>query len=109
MKASAALLAGLLAGLALGGVSQAQPPALAAPPQVIIIEEGAEEPAKNPTKRVSPKAARCALDCQGPTVQCTKRCGREAPDCMEACGTKHTACMKKCGVDIEKLREEADS
>jgi hypothetical protein len=107
MKASAMLLAGLLTGFALGGVSQAQPPS-GAPTVLAQNDDDDNAPVRNPARGVSPRAAQCALGCQGPTAQCTRRCGQENPDCMDRCATKHTACMKKCGVDIEKLREEAD-
>lgn len=106
MKASAAMLAGLLAGLALGGVSQAQS---IAHPVIIVPESRAKKKPDvnaNPLKGISPKAARCVVDCQAPSYQCAKRCGREASDtCIEKCSTQLFSCMEKCGVDTKKLQD----
>jgi hypothetical protein len=102
MKASAALLAGLLAGLALGGASYAQPPST---PMAIAQAED-EEPIENPTKGMSAKAARCAMACQAPSFQCYKGCGREnvTQACTDKCAKKYDACISQCGVDPKKLK-----
>lgn len=106
MKTSAAMLAGLLAGLALGGVSQAQS---VSDPAIIVPASRSKKKSDdnaNPLRGLSPKVARCVVNCQEPSFQCARRCGREATHtCMEKCSTQMFSCMEKCGVDTKKLQE----
>ncbi|XXF78536.1 hypothetical protein P2318_01905 [Myxococcaceae bacterium GXIMD 01537] len=107
MKPPAALLAGLLAGLALSGVSWAQPAALPLAPTVLAVAGDEEEapPVENPMKGTDPKKARCAMDCQAPAFECAKRCGSySSNDCTDGCGQRLLSCMEKCGVDMKKLQ-----
>lgn len=110
MKASAALLAGLLAGLTLGALDTAQrmptviSEAQARKPKsrTIIVEEGSSGRDENPMKGTDRKTAKCGMDCQAPAFSCSKKCGKDNA-CLDSCGKRLNACMQKCGVDTKKL------
>jgi len=112
MKASAALLAGLLAGLALGALDRAQPlPTLLS--QARAQEDGfeLEQPEedsrqKNPLKGASRKTLKCIVGCQDPYQKCQKGCGKKDEPCVDACGKKLMSCTEGCGLDMDKLVPE---
>jgi hypothetical protein len=116
MKASAALLAGLLAGLALGALDSAQPlPTLLS--QARAQEDGFEvnKPQedegggkeKAPFKNADRKAVQCAAKCQDPVLQCHQRCkhSKSQDACADGCGKRLLTCIEKCGVKLDELGE----
>jgi hypothetical protein len=99
MKSSAVLLAGLLAGLSLGGVAHAQPPS--AP--TAFAQRGGDDDDDAPPVKMNGKQAKCVVECQKPVQQCTQRCKHNKKTenaCQDRCGKQLNACMKKCGVNI---------
>jgi len=113
MKASAALLAGLLAGLALGSLDRAQPlPTLVtqARAQDIEVEVGVppEDEAdgakkENPLKGASRKTLKCVVGCQEPFQKCQASCGKNDAACTGKCGDKLMSCNEGCGLDLKKV------
>lgn len=111
MKASAALLAGLLAGLALGGGAHAAPTSLFPAPALVLAgqldEDEEEDEAKNPFKNANRKSLQCAAKCQDPALSCHQRCkhSKTESDCLDGCGKRLLACIEKCGVRLDGLEE----
>jgi hypothetical protein len=110
MKASATLLAGLLAGLALGAMDRAQPlPTLVS--EARAQEDGFEvgqppdedESEKNPLKGANRKTIKCVVGCQEPYQKCQSDCGKNDEVCVDKCGKKLMSCTEGCGVDMQKL------
>ena len=111
MKASAALLAGLLAGLALGSLDRAQPHPTLVPrahaQDDVQIEYGVpsddDEPEeKNPLKGANRKTIKCVVGCQEPYQKCQSGCGKNEV-CVDKCGKNLMSCTEGCGVDMQKL------
>jgi hypothetical protein len=110
MKTSAALLAGLLAGLALGALDRAQPlPTLVSHAQA--QEDGfevgqppeEEEDEPNPLKGANRKTIKCVVGCQEPYQKCQRGCGKNDEACVDKCGKSLMSCNEGCGVDMQKL------
>jgi hypothetical protein len=112
MKSSVALLAGLLAGLALGGMDVAQPLPTTLTATALAQEDGFEQEknpkqlAKKALKGASGKQTKCIYDCQAPVQRCQKRCGKGEDACVNKCVQGYMKCMKGCGADLNKFVPE---
>lgn len=110
MKASAALLAGLLAGLSLGAMDRAQPlPTLLSHAQAqedgFEVGQQDEDDGKqqNPLKGASRKTIKCVVGCQEPYMRCQRGCGKKDEACVDKCGKSLMSCNEGCGLDMDKL------
>lgn len=113
MKSSVALLAGLLAGLALGGMDRAQPLPTPLSSTALAQEDGFEVEEDNPKARAKKafpgangKQTKCVFDCQAPVQRCQKRCGKGEDACTNKCVQSYSKCVKACGMDLNKLVPE---
>ncbi len=98
MKSSFALLAGLLAGLVLGGLDRT-----GSAPSLLPEAQASDRirPEENPLAGADKKAVRCAGKCQEPTATCVSKCRANDNECFAKCGQALTSCMEKCGIDMK--------